>query len=406
MDNHPVQNYSMLATAIVLAAVILGAASFGALSSRTTITSISTENSTATSTLTDTLTRTTTLTQTLSSGTSAFSTTISPINQTFTLPTTSSLTVDSVDQNGTTIAGHYTVLDGPVGSMVLAEGITPVELAITVGQTYFVRAESYGGCTFTGWSDKGMSDPRAFNATSTPVSYTAAYDCSNVSAASPIVQSCTGYFPITGTMNQTLTQTPSSSITVSTTTTAGVTTTGNITGTVQAVSCRMGDDVRAGDLIVVKVSDLPGVSLTDSMGNSFTLLEMDRVSSTYYNFIYYAIATSSGPDTLTVRGYGNFPSIMTTELQGLHTISGYETGTGNSTVASVSAFTPPPGSFVMSLVEPLGPPISVSPGAGYTLAALYAVSNACEYGTVTGPTTSSFTLGTPAVWEEVSLVFS
>jgi hypothetical protein len=168
----------------------------------------------------------------------------------------------------------------------------------------------------------------------------------------------------------------------------------------------MSDSIRAGDLIVVKLSDLQGVSLTDSIGNLFSLLEMDRVSSTYYNFIYYAIASSSGPDTLTVRGSGNYPSIMAAEIQGLHTISSYETAAGNSSVASVSAFTPPTGSFVMALVEPLGPPISVTAGAGYTMAVVYAVSNACEYGTAIGTTTSSFSLGASTVWEEVSLVFS
>jgi hypothetical protein len=168
----------------------------------------------------------------------------------------------------------------------------------------------------------------------------------------------------------------------------------------------MSDDVRAGDLIVVKISDLSGINFSDSMGNAFTLLETDPVSSTYYNFIYYTIASSSGPDTLTVQGYGNYPSIMATELQGLHTISSYEVATGDSNVTSVGAFTPANGSFVMAFVEALGPPISVSAGAGYTVATVYAVSNACEYGTVSGPTTSSFTLGASADWEEVSLVFS
>ncbi len=179
-----------------------------------------------------------------------------------------------------------------------------------------------------------------------------------------------------------------------------------MTQTVQTISCKMGNNVRAGDLLVVKVSDLQGVSLTDSMGNQFALLEMDQVSSTYYNFIYYAIASSSGPDALTVSGSGNFPSIMAIEVQGLHKISSFETATGSSSVASVSVFTPPTGSFVIALVEPLGWPISVSAGSGYTMASLYAVSNACEYGTVTGPTTSSFALGAPAIWEEVSLVLS
>ena len=217
----------------------------------------------------------------------------------------------------------------------------------------------------------------------------------------------TGYFPITGAVTQTVTQTSTSSQTattaISTTTT---TTTGPVTQAIQAISCKMSSSVRVGDLIIVKISDLPGVSLSDSMGNMFTMLEMDRASSTYYNLIYYATASSSGPDTLTIRGDGNYPSIMATETQGLHTISDSETANGHSSVPSVSAFTPASGSFVLAFVEPLGPPISVSTGTGYTMAAVYAVSNACEYGTVIGQTTSSFNLGASTDWEEVSLVLS
>ena len=283
--------------------------------------------------------------------------------------------------------------------MVIAEGLTPGATSIAAGQTYDVRAESNGSCTFKEWSDGAASDPRSFVATGAPVSLTAVYACGGVPPPSAIVQSCVGYSPDVGAATQTSDQTASA-------TTVATTTTTELGPPTQSIGCRMGSGVRAGDLIVVKISDVPGINFSDSMGNSFTLLEKDLASSTYYSFIYYAIASSSGPDTLTVQGYGNYPSIMAVELQGLHTVSGFETAPGDSNVASVGAFTPPATSFVVAFVEPLGPPISVSAGAGYTLAALYAVSNACEYGTVTGQTTSPFTLGASTEWEEVSLVFS
>jgi hypothetical protein len=91
--------------------------------------------------------------------------------------TTSSASVDSVNQDGSTITGYRTVLYNSAASMV-AEGFTPNTFTTTIGQTYSVRAESYGSCTFSHWSDGVTNDPRTFTATSSAVAYTAVYDCS------------------------------------------------------------------------------------------------------------------------------------------------------------------------------------------------------------------------------------
>ncbi len=402
MENQRTQNYTGIAIAIVVAAVILGAAIVGSSLSHTTVTSVST--STATSTEVSIVVSTVISSTSITTTSTATSTSVSTATSTATVTTnpsaTSILMVSSVNQNAETISGHYTVLGGPAGSLVVAEGFGPAVVSVAAGQTYSLRAENNGSCTFSEWSDGTTTNPRSFTATGAPASFTAVYSCGSAGPASPIVQSCTGYYPTTGTVGQNTT------LTASSTTAATTTTVTEPPNQAVAVACPMSGDVRAGDLIVVKLSDLPGVNFSDSLGNSYKLLETDPASSTYYNFIYYAIASTSGPDTLTVQGYGNYPSIMAVELHGVHTISGYETATGVSGFASVPSFTPSPASFVIAFVEPLGVPIPVSAGAGYALAAVYAVSNACEFGTVTGPTVSSFNLGASTSWEEVSLVFS
>jgi hypothetical protein len=89
---------------------------------------------------------------------------------------TSHVTVDSVNQNGASITGFRTVLYSSRGS-ILDESFTPGTFTVTVGDTYGVRAESYGSCTFSHWSDSVTSDPRIFTATSSDVTYTAVYGC-------------------------------------------------------------------------------------------------------------------------------------------------------------------------------------------------------------------------------------
>ncbi len=111
-----------------------------------------------------------------------FTATSSPI--TFTVvyncgsPTTSSVTINSVDQNGQTITGYRTVLYNSSGS-IIDEGFTPSTFTVTAGAAYQARAESYGSCTFSKWSDGVTSDPRAFTASSSPVTFTAVYDCTS-----------------------------------------------------------------------------------------------------------------------------------------------------------------------------------------------------------------------------------
>jgi hypothetical protein len=93
-----------------------------------------------------------------------------------TTSTTSSVTVNSVNQDGTAITGYRVVLYSSTGT-VISDGFTPDTFATTVGQSYQVGVENYGSCTFTNWSGGATADPMTFTATSSAQTFTAEYNC-------------------------------------------------------------------------------------------------------------------------------------------------------------------------------------------------------------------------------------
>lgn len=90
----------------------------------------------------------------------------------------SSVKINSINQNGTSISGFYTVLYSSSGG-VLGTGFTPATFPTTSGSAYSVRAESYGNCIFANWTTGSTNDPMTFIATSTAQSFTAVYNCGN-----------------------------------------------------------------------------------------------------------------------------------------------------------------------------------------------------------------------------------
>ena len=90
--------------------------------------------------------------------------------------TSSTVLIDSVDQTGQTISGYYASLSDSNGTVV-GTGFTTSFFPTTVGQTYSLRADSYGSCTFTKWSDGVTSDPRTFVGMISGNTFTAVYDC-------------------------------------------------------------------------------------------------------------------------------------------------------------------------------------------------------------------------------------
>jgi polyvinyl alcohol dehydrogenase (cytochrome) len=87
----------------------------------------------------------------------------------------SSVTVNSVNQNNSTISGYYTALFDSSGSVV-ATGFTPKTFTTTSGSSYSVQVDNYGSCNFYQWSDGVKSNPRTFTA-SGAMTFTADYNC-------------------------------------------------------------------------------------------------------------------------------------------------------------------------------------------------------------------------------------
>ena len=134
----------------------------------------------------------------------------------------SNVAVNSVDQNGNTISGYYTVLYDSSG-LVVATGFTPETFSTTAGSAYAVGASSYGTCTFNKWSDGVVSDPRSFTATSGALSFTAIYNCGTTTTTST---TSTSYSTTTSTTTTTSSSGGTSTLTVNTQLNAGGTMTG------------------------------------------------------------------------------------------------------------------------------------------------------------------------------------
>jgi hypothetical protein len=97
-------------------------------------------------------------------------------------PTTSSVTVASVDQYGNAVSNEYyavfqAALYGP--DNIVATGFTNSTFATTAGSSYSLQLfGSVVSCTFTDWSGGVSSNPLNFTATSGALSFTAVFNCS------------------------------------------------------------------------------------------------------------------------------------------------------------------------------------------------------------------------------------
>ena len=110
----------------------------------------------------------------------------------------SSVTVNSVDRYGNALTGYYTALYDSSGDN-LAAGFTTTTSSTTAGQTYDVKADNYGSCTFARWSDGVTSDPRPFTAADGASSFTAVYGCGTPASSTIYVSTVdSAGHPITG----------------------------------------------------------------------------------------------------------------------------------------------------------------------------------------------------------------
>ena len=88
----------------------------------------------------------------------------------------SSVTVNSIDQNGTTIFGYYAILSDSGGNKI-ATGYTQVTFSTTAGKQYAVQMENYGKCTFSHWSNGLTSSEAVVTAKSGDKALNAVFVC-------------------------------------------------------------------------------------------------------------------------------------------------------------------------------------------------------------------------------------
>jgi YD repeat-containing protein len=69
---------------------------------------------------------------------------------------TSTLTVDSIFENGTAVSGYYTILYQ--NGNAIATGFTPVTFTLSDNQQYVIQVQDYGGYGFDYWADSGSAD--------------------------------------------------------------------------------------------------------------------------------------------------------------------------------------------------------------------------------------------------------
>ncbi len=175
--------------------VIAVAVQAGSATTTTTSTTPTTTTTTSTTPTTTTTTSTTSTTPTSTSTTPTTTTTTSttPTTTTTTTTTTSSgapsVTVESVNQDGQTITGYWTVLRTSSGTTVSTGYTTKTFTDVKAGTTYELELDSYTVCTFEYWQGTTNSGLLTFTATDGPQTFVGVYDCTN--AAAPVSHSTT-----------------------------------------------------------------------------------------------------------------------------------------------------------------------------------------------------------------------
>jgi hypothetical protein len=87
-----------------------------------------------------------------------------------------SVTVESLDQNGQTITGYWTVLYSGSGSQI-ATGYTAKTFKVTAGASYSIELDGYNGCSFQYWQDTTNSGDLNFTAVSGQQAFVGVYNC-------------------------------------------------------------------------------------------------------------------------------------------------------------------------------------------------------------------------------------
>jgi hypothetical protein len=167
-----------------------------------------------------------------------------------------------------------------------------------------------------------------------------------------------------------------------------------------------------GNLVLVELADLPGIIIGDSMGDSYVqVASVNLPTSTYNQQVYYATASSTGLDTITISGIGNFPEIVVHEMSAQFS-GDFSTGSGVSANAGVASYNPGQNNFVLAVAGCANggtscDVASVTAGLGYTLIGEHPAPILADEGAILSQaTTSPFSLGNQQNWAEISLSFT
>lgn len=187
-----------------------------------------------------------------------------------------SVSVDSVNQNGSSISGYYAVLYDRNGT-VAGTGLTPVTFRVEMGEQHSVQVENYGACTFSHWTDGVAENSVVFNVTTASMDFTAVYNCGGAAlpGASLVQQAASTCSYVCGTGSAEMT---------------------------------FNSSVRQGDLLAVSVvsDDLSTLNVSDSLGTFIQLgvrsasTSCDSNTGTCQADIFWGMLPSSGSDTVTV----------------------------------------------------------------------------------------------------------
>src|SRR5439155_1755936 len=133
---------------------------------------------------------------------------------------------------------------------------------------------------------------------------------------------------------------------------------------------------------------------------------------TYYSYIWYATAGSSGADTITASFSSSVTgSVSIYEINAASTTSpstSIGSSSAGSTAVSVTSFTPAANSFVIGNAETSSSTSSFTVGSGYTLSGTCSSAYGCgeHQAGVSSATTVPFTLGVAAPWVESAIFFT
>jgi hypothetical protein len=171
--------------------------------------------------------------------------------------------------------------------------------------------------------------------------------------------------------------------------------------------------LQAGQIILVEAVDIPVPSITDTMGDHFTLVRDVPLPGSSYDlevFFATASASSSGDAFVNIVGTGGDPVLTVHAFYGTAGVESSSIGSGNSNTPEVTDFSPSLGTVVIAaalIQNNAGTiPTSVHAGPGYTQ--LSDFTGLVDEGEAASgnATTSQFVLGSPLNWAEVSVALS